>query len=410
MPNRKVARQPIASSQQNPATTQPVSENTPSLLTRRHTLLAMSAGSGAALLLGAPNRASAQKAKPDMPLHSAAAASNLGNDERVEFFTTAANLTPDRSAWILPIHARVYRPERSTVRKAALAKALQAAYGIEPSRDQLRYFDDRIDLLLGDNKGGRRLVITLAGRDYTLSDSGSDGHITSILTVKDADLTAYKKDGRIAFQARLAPRDPRVFDGAVLLVAPEGRSVISDIDDTVKITHVTDRKRMMEATFLRPFEAVPGIARLYQTWAAEGAAFHFVSSSPWHFYMPLTAFLTEAGFPEATLNLKQIRLKDSSIRNIFADATVTKPPEIEKLLEAWPARKFVLIGDSGEKDPEIYANVLRRHPEQIESIFIRAESRVRASDERMRQAFAGIEPSRWQLFVDPSELPRALGR
>lgn len=338
------------------------------------------------------------------------AVSNLESTERIDFYTTAAHLSADRTTWTLPIHARVYQPERSTVRKAVIAKALETAYGVVPDRNQQSMFDDRINLLLGDNKGGRRIVVTLAGKDYALSETGPDGHVTDTLSVKDADLEPIQRNGAVTFQAKLAARDPRIFQGSVLLIPPAGRSIISDIDDTVKVTYVTDRRRMMESTFLKPFEAIPGTASLFQTWASEGARFHFVSSSPWHLYVPLSVFLTEAGFPPATLTLKQIRLKDNSIQNIFADATLTKPTEIEKLLSTWPERKFVLVGDSGEKDPEIYAEILRRHLDQVDRIFVRAATRVRPDDERIQKAFAGIEPARWQLFVDPSELPRSLNR
>ncbi len=338
------------------------------------------------------------------------AVSNLESTERIDFFTTAAHLSADRTTWILPIHARVYRPERSSVRKAVIAKALETAYGVVPDRGEQTIFDERINLLLGDNKSGRRIVVTLGGKDYALSETGADGHVTEALRIKDADLEPIQKNGVVSYEAKLDRRDPRIFQGKVLLIPPAGRSVISDIDDTVKVTYVTDRRRMMEATFLKPFEAIPGTASLFQTWASEGARFHFVSSSPWHLYAPLSAFLAEAGFPPATLTLKQIRLKDSSIQNIFADATLTKPPEIEKLLATWPGRRFVLVGDSGEKDPEIYAEILRRHPDQVDRIFVRAATRVRPDDERIQKAFEGIEPARWQLFVDPSELPRSLNR
>lgn len=384
------------------------------LATRRAAIAGLAASAAAVPVLAATGAALAQDVRVAKSKASerAVPTSNLGNDERVDFYTTGGQLLTGGGSgptWSLPIHGRVYKLERSTVRKAAIAKALSVAYGIEPMREEQMLFDERIDLLLVDNKGGRRVVVTIAGKDYVAGTSADDGHFSGTLTIPEADLGAAAKSGRVEIQAKLEARDPRVFKGIVLLIGPTGHSIISDIDDTVKVTEVTNRRRMMAATFLRPFEAVPGVSRLYQTWATSGASFHFVSSSPWHFYEPLTTFLTEAGFPPATVTLKQIRLKDSSIQNIFADATETKPPEIEKLLMAWPERKFVLVGDSGEKDPEIYADVLRRHPGRIEHVFIRAVTRARTEDERFQKAFAGLDAKRWQLFADASELPRTLG-
>ncbi len=333
--------------------------------------------------------------------------SNIQADERVDFFTTSARLAPDGKTWIVPVRGRVYRPISSVTRKALIAQAMKT-FGVDPDKDNRLRFDSRIDMLLSDNRGGRQLVVVLAGSAYPLPPSGADGHFAGSLSIPAADLEAHARTGRVAYMARLTERDARTFGGTVLLVPPVGRSIISDIDDTVKVTHVLSTKRLLEATFMHQFEAVPGMARLYQMWATEGAVVHFVSSSPWHFYEPLAVFLQEAGFPPATLALKKIRLKDSSIQNIFADATKTKPPEIEALLKAYPERTFVMVGDSGEKDPEIYADFIRRYPKRIEQIFIRNVTAAKRDDARFSKVFAGIESDRWILFLEPEELPRLL--
>jgi phosphatidate phosphatase APP1 len=193
-----------------------------------------------------------------------------------------------------------------------------------------------------------------------------------------------------------------------LLVPPVGRSIISDIDDTVRVTGVESKSRMLRTTLLEPFEAVCGMATVFRNWVAEGATLHFVSSTPWHFNGPLLEFFAAAGFPPATLALKKIRLKDRSIRNILADASRTKPPKLEALLSAYPERTFVLVGDSGEKDPEIYADLLRRHPSRIERVLIRNLAGAGLDSERFQAVFEGIDPGRWQLFVDAAELPASL--
>lgn len=332
--------------------------------------------------------------------------SNIAGDERVEFYTTAAWLETGSGTWNVPIHGRVFRPERSVVRKAALAQILKQGYGVVPHRDARIRFDERIDMLLADNKGGRRIVVSIAGRRHALPPSMADGHFGGIVKLRADAIAPDVEKGRLRYTAELSDRDPRLFAGLVLLLQPEGRSVISDIDDTIKITHVTDRRRMFEATFAKPFEPVPGMARVYQTWAAEGASFHFVSSTPWHLHEPIAEFLKTGGFPDATLVMKKIRLKDSSIMNILADATETKPPEIAGLLKTYPGRTFVLIGDSGEKDPEIYADFMRRHPAQIEAIHIRNVTGAKRDDARFSKAFEGLDAARWSLFAEPTELPR----
>ncbi|MGB7326045.1 MAG: App1 family protein [Rubripirellula sp.] len=64
--------------------------------------------------------------------------------------------------------------------------------------------------------------------------------------------------------------------------------------------------------------------------------------------------MSEAGFPEGTFHLKQFRLKDSSVLDLLSSQQETKRSAIVPILEAFPQRQFILIGDSGEQDPEIY--------------------------------------------------------
>ena len=86
------------------------------------------------------------------------------------------------------------------------------------------------------------------------------------------------------------------------------------------------------------------------------------------------------------------------------DGSARKHEQIEEILKIWPMRTFVLIGDSGERDPEIYADLMRRHPNQIRSIYIRNVSDASPHDDRFRIVFGGFEPDSWRLFTDPEEL------
>jgi len=70
-------------------------------------------------------------------------------------------------------------------------------------------------------------------------------------------------------------------------------------------------------------------------------------------------------------------------------------------LEEYPERQFVLVGDSGEHDPEIYANIARRFPERVVKVIIRQVSEQRPVDPKV---FEGIDPERWQVFVEPQEV------
>ena len=330
--------------------------------------------------------------------------SPVATHHHVELFTTAARLSGDGAHWIVPVHAWIYTPQHSRVRKAALAAILKARLGIEATAATEANFDRRANLLFADNHRRRRLRVVIAGGVHELPPTSPNGHARAEFQIPVGDVRSHGADGGLRVRLLLPDDDPRAIEGCALLVPPNGVSVISDIDDTVKVSHVTDRARLMDATLFRDFEAVPGMGAVYTGWARRGVSIHFVSSSPWHLYAPLLEMLDAAGFPRATLDLKHIRLKDTTILDLFKDATKTKPPLIERLLAEFPARRFVLVGDSGERDPEIYAGLARAHPGRIVQILIRDVTGATADDPRYRKVFAGWPSDRWQIFNDPGEI------
>ena len=142
----------------------------------------------------------------------------------------------------------------------------------------------------------------------------------------------------------------------------------------------------------------------YRQWADAGLAFHYVSSSPWQLYEPLASFLSDTGFPEGSLDLRLFRIKDRTALNLGADSLTTKPPVIEQLLQAYPERRFILVGDSGERDPEVYALIARKYPAQILRIFIRDVTGEPADAARYTECFRDLPADLWQLFDDPQTL------
>jgi len=207
------------------------------------------------------------------------------------------------------------------------------------------------------------------------------------------------------FEAVLPPGDSRRFTGQVHLLEATGLSVISDIDDTIKITEVRDRRAMLRNTFLRDFQGVPGMAGFYQTLARfNGARFHYVSASPWQLYPLVAEFIQSSGFPEGTFALRAFRWKDESFFNLFTDPEAYKLAAIEPLLRQFPQRRFVLVGDSGERDPEVYAALARKFPEQIRRIYIRDVTGEPGTAARYQQCFSGIPGNRWQVFRAPGEI------
>ena len=330
--------------------------------------------------------------------------SEIAADEVVVFFRTTAWFDAATDTWHVPIHGWIYEPQDSRSRKAFFSAILEEEFDLAPTKATSANFSRRLNLLIADNERDKHIVTSIAGQQHTLSASGVNGHFESTLAISATAAADHIEDSSIQYSAVMRGTDTRVFAGKVKLIGPTGISVISDIDDTVKISHVTNKKNLLNHTFFLDFAAAPGMASLYADWAEQGVEFHFVSSSPWQLYTPLQEFLAAAGFPDSALNLKAVRFRDASLLDLFKKGTETKPRVIEKILAAYPSRFFVLVGDSGEQDPEVYAALLRKYPQQILKAYIRNVSDETVNNERFRSVFENIDSSCWVLFDKPENL------
>lgn len=152
--------------------------------------------------------------------------------------------------------------------------------------------------------------------------------------------------------------------------------VISDIDDTVLWSNVTNKLRMLTMLAVRnahtrkPFKGVSAFYAALRDGVGgdEGNPLFYVSSSPWHLYTPLVDFFQAQRIPLGPLMLKQLRL-----RTMFGSGRhhAHKLDNIERIMNTYPHLPFILIGDSGQKDPEIYREVVARHPGRVKVIYIR---------------------------------------
>jgi hypothetical protein len=335
-----------------------------------------------------------------LPL-GAAGASPLKSDEEVVLFPTAGHLPEDASHWVVPIHGWVSEPERDSLLRSGALAAAAAAFGLEAGAARSEVFRERAAWFLVDNERSKRIDLTLAPDARALGPSGANGHLFAEVSLKRRGSGAEPAPFWLRYSVRPPQGDERVFSGDALLVPREGLSVISDIDDTVKVSQVLDKRALLENSFLKPFVAAPGMVALYRGLEDKGAAFHYVSSSPWQLYPPFSDFFDRVGLAKGSFHLRSFRLKDESFLDLFKSSRESKPPVIEALLARFPERAFVLIGDSGEADPEIYGDIARRHPDRVRAILIRKVTAERADDSRyLDGAFKGLSPDLWLLFDD----------
>jgi len=330
---------------------------------------------------------------------------SLAADEQITLFPALA--WKHGASWHLEVNGVVFEPERRPLIEAALRRALGLA--TDPlTEEQEAIFRARTRAFLVDNERGEKFSLTLGGRRHALRTSTANGHFGGTFSVELAALgLAAAPAGDLVLERLVGigpKRQPVEMPLAVHCLASEGLSVVSDVDDTIKVTEVRDRRAVTLNTFTRPFVAVPGMAALYAPWVRTGAAFHYVTGSPWQLHGPLEEFVRTNGFPAGSWHMQEFRLKDRSALNVLQPPQDHKLNEIEALLRRAPGRRFMLVGDSGEKDPEIYGTISRTHPGRIAQILIRDVTGETAESPRYRTAFAAVKDGTWQIFREPGEV------
>lgn len=184
--------------------------------------------------------------------------------------------------------------------------------------------------------------------------------------------------------------------------------VISDIDDTILHTGVVSSlkwKVVFNTFFKRPGQRIPldGAAEFYgllhrgKSGKAANPIF-YVSHSPWNLYRYLEMFLTKNNFPKGPILLRNFPRWGGIGKE---KEKPQKQKEIIDILKTYPNLKFILIGDSGEHDADIYKEIAERHPDNILAIYLRSVEHKKKM-ERIKGLFEDYKTTP-VLLVETSE-------
>lgn len=329
--------------------------------------------------------------------------SNIAPDEQVVLFRTAAHLSEDGQDWVVPLHAWVHEIEPRAVQKRTLALLLDWFYDIEIDPHQQDNFNRAAGLLFADSESNKRLIVQIGRHRFPLPETGLNGLTNETVKVPIQDFE-YTNEDYFTVKVITPPGDSREFSTQVLKEDTASRVVISDFDDTVKITGAMAKKTLYENTFANDYVAVDGMAELYRHWAQDHWQFHFVSSSPEQLYPLLDEFLERENFPPSVLHLKSFRFADRSVGNLVRSALETKPPAIRDIMETCARCTFVLIGDSGQEDPEVYTEILKDFPERILAVGIHNVTADPPTHPRYQTLQEMLGTARFELFTDPQTI------
>lgn len=154
---------------------------------------------------------------------------------------------------------------------------------------------------------------------------------------------------------------------------------ISDIDDTVLVSHSANTGKKLRVMFTknpRSRKTFADVVKFYKLLALTHTEvsvpnpFFYVSSSEWNLYDDLNEFFKHNGLPKGAFLLNNIKrwhqlLKTGKTKHEGKLIRVTR------ILKAFPKQRFVLLGDNSQSDPQIYTSIANKYPEQIVAVYIR---------------------------------------
>ena len=206
---------------------------------------------------------------------------------------------------------------------------------------------------------------------------------------QDVTVSMLNKNGDIIAQGK----------GSTYIPYPTQYGFISDIDDTFLISHSSNLRKRLFVLFTenahsrKPFE---GVVKHYQLLAKGNTTpdapnpFFYVSSSEWNLYDYILEFATVNEMPRGIFLLNVLK-KFDKIFKTGANNHQTKFTRIARILEAYPKQRFVLLGDSSQHDPYIYASVVEHFPKQIHAVYIR--DIYKANKQKVADVLQKIESS-----------------
>lgn len=203
---------------------------------------------------------------------------------------------------------------------------------------------------------------------------------------EDLDVLA-NSEGWVTFEASYSDvnikrsiQNENRFPAELLIPATDAEfGVASDIDDTILHTGVVSYLKwrvVVNTVFRHAKNRIPlkGAADFYHrlhrgSTGDKANPIFYVSHSPWNLYRYLELFLKQNNFPKGPILLR-------SFKTIFKKKSLGEKPQKQKeiinLLETYPHLPFILIGDSGEHDPDIYIEIAEAYPNRIKAIYLRS--------------------------------------
>ncbi|KAF8065136.1 hypothetical protein FPV67DRAFT_171095 [Lyophyllum atratum] len=277
--------------------------------------------------------------------------------------------------------------------------------------DKISTVQDRIRLFGAVGLSGKNVKVDVGGCNKQAQLPGTSGLPDLGMSLQNVSIGACGKAKEFTAQVAGSKLDSRKFSATVFPSPNSGFGVISDIDDTVKVSNVLDKLALAKSTLLDDPQAVAGMPELYASLAKSlnSPQFIYVSGSPFQLYPFLNNFIDTAySASKGPILLQNLTLVDIPGLLDFANSNGVqeyKVSMIDRIHGMYPNKKFLAVGDSTQKDPETYAEAFKKYGGDFMTCsWIRRVEGADNSDARFAAAFKGVPTNKFRIFTD-DEIP-----
>ncbi|MGI9515741.1 MAG: phosphatidate phosphatase App1 family protein [Pirellulaceae bacterium] len=327
-------------------------------------------------------------------------------------FPTFAAPDPKREdVWRVPASGVCLKSKTKRIKRQVLLNVLRRLTDVPPEQLETQLCQERMAPFILAPSSKRKIRFEVDQREVgTVKKTKRNGHFrTKILLGHEELARGIADSGQLQLLARPSGSELST-EVQIRLLPARGHSIISDIDDTIKFSDVENRSELLANTFVREYQPIAGMPQVYRQLAAEHCEFHYVSASPWQLYHPLQDFMQHSGYPSGSMILRKFRLSDHLLKRLGVIHRGGKSAAIRRILSSFPHRRFTLIGDSGERDAEIYARCYQLYPDRVQQILIRLIRPEHRYREPVIEAEHMLPPGVFQVFETADQLGTLLER
>lgn len=278
-----------------------------------------------------------------------------------------------------------------TTRSLRVQGRVIEAKGLDRPRPESGFFDNATNTMRrldSDEMPGALLEVSFRGRTETLRTD--DEGFFRIDIESDLPLEPGWHRVRIRLIESVAGPSDETVAAEVRVPDPNASFiVISDIDDTVMVTNVNEGLEMLRNFVARnvhtrePFPGVPAFYRALVRGTSDAEnTIVYVTRTGWNFYDLVVDFLDLRDIPHGPMLMRDLALLETHAAALETDEQ--KLSKIAEIMESFPDDRFVLIGDSGQADPEIYAECVSRFGARVAAVYIRKAGKIDVRQDTVR--------------------------